>query len=166
MRDNTIRKKMQKMVPKRGVRITRPFMIDRRKKVCIVTACGNQKHDYPLPARKLYKSARITAVYNRRCNCDMYILSAKHGLLPSEKVIAPYNRIMDQMRMQELLLDMIPVLQKYDKVIFFNGGARSLYAECIKEACNRADRPLDSFGSKILEGIGDLEAKINDACEL
>ena len=66
-------------------------MFGRKKKVCVVTACGKTKRDVPLPARKLYKSARITAVHNRKSDCDMYILSAKHGLIPSEKVIEPYD---------------------------------------------------------------------------
>ena len=62
--------------------------------IAIVTACGNKKESVPLPAYKLYKSSRIKAVYNRRQNHDMFILSAEHGLIPAEKVIAPYNRLM------------------------------------------------------------------------
>ena len=46
-------------------------MFGRKKKVCVVTACGKTKRDVPLPARKLYKSARITAVHNRKSDCDM-----------------------------------------------------------------------------------------------
>ena len=72
-------------------------------KICIVTACGNKKHAEPLPAWKIYKSSRIKAVYNRRNNHDMYILSAQHGLVFSEKIIAPYNRIMDEERAKELV---------------------------------------------------------------
>ena len=33
----------------------------------------------------------------------MYILSAEHGLLPSEKIIKPYNRLMDEKRVKELV---------------------------------------------------------------
>ena len=139
-------------------------MFGRKKNVCVVTACGKTKRDVPLPARKLYKSARITAVHNRKCGCDMYILSAEHGLLPSEKVIGPYDRVMDPERMRELLPDMIPVLQEYDEVIFFKAGARKLYADCMEEACSKADRPLDSFGFGFMGDIGKLEEKIKDAC--
>ena len=67
----------------------------------------------------------------------MYILSAEHGLLPSEKIIGPYDRVMDPERMRELLPDIIPVLQEYDEVIFFKAGARKLYADCMEEACNK-----------------------------
>ncbi len=135
-----------------------------KKKVCVITACGNKKHDDPLPARMLYKSPRITAAYNRKRGLDMYILSAEHGLLPSEKVIGPYDRVMDPERMRELLPDMIPVLQEYDEVIFFKAGARKLYADCMEEACNKAGKPLDSFGFGFMGDIGKLEEKIKDAC--
>ena len=99
-------------------------MFGRKKKVCVVTACGDTKRDVPLPARKLYKPPRITAVHNRKCGCDMYILSAKHGLIPSEKVVEPYDMDLGRGRIAELLPDMVPVLKKYDKVIFFKGRRR------------------------------------------
>ena len=138
-------------------------MFGRKKKVCVVTACGKTKRDVPLPARKLYKSSRITAVHNRKCGCDMYILSARHGLIPSEKVIEPYDMWLDRERIAELLPDMVPVLKKYDKVIFFKAGAGAVYDECMKAACDRAGRPLDSFGSGFMSGIGELEGKIEAA---
>ena len=34
------------------------------KKICIVTACGNKKHDKPMRACQIYTSSRIKAVYN------------------------------------------------------------------------------------------------------
>ena len=109
-------------------------MFGRKKKVCVVTACGDTKRDVPLPARRLYKPPRITVVHNRKCGCDMYILSAKHGLIPSEKVIEPYDMDLGRGRIAELLPDMVPVLKKYDKVIFFKAGAA--YDECMKAACD------------------------------
>lgn len=140
-------------------------MVDHKKKICIVTACGNKKHDNSLPAWKIYKSPRISAVYKRKGDCDMYILSAKHALVHSEKVIEPYNMILEQERIKELLPSMVTVLQKYDKVIFFKAGARSLYENCMKEACNRADVPLDSFGFGFMGDIGKLEEKIRTSYE-
>ena len=137
-------------------------MVGSKNKVCVITACGNKKRDHPSPAWKLYKSPRITAVYNRKCDCDMYILSARHGLLPSEKVIAPYNQIMDRERAKELLPSMVQVLQEYDRVIYFKAGARGIYEECMKEACAQADRPLDSFGYGFMGGINEMGERIED----
>ena len=94
----------------------------------------------------------------------MYILSSKYGLLHSEKVIEPYDMVLDRERVRELLPDMIPVLQEYDKVIFFKAGAKKLYTECIEEACEMTGTELDLFGFGFMGGIGDLEGKIRDAC--
>ena len=57
------------------------------KKICIITSGGSKKRDSALPARRLFKSPRITAVHNRRDGHDMYILSSKYGLLHPEKII-------------------------------------------------------------------------------
>lgn len=140
-------------------------MAGSKNRVCVITACGNKKCDRPSPAWQCYKSPRIRAVYKRRDGCDMYILSARHGLLPSEKEIEPYNRIMDGERARELLPGMIRVLQGYDKVIYFKAGARGIYEECVKEACARACRPVDSFGYAFMGGIGELPERIKRARE-
>ena len=140
-------------------------MVGSKNKVCVITACGNKKRDHPSPARKLYKSSRITAVYNRRDGCDMYILSARHGLLPSEKVIAPYDQIMDWKRKRELLPSMVEVLQGYDRVVYFKAGASGIYEKCMKEACAQAGKQLDSFGSRNMGGIGELPERIKRARE-
>ena len=126
------------------------------KKTCIVTACGNKKHDKPMRAWQLYTSPRIKAVYNRKMNKDMYILSAEHGLLFSENVIGPYDRIMDEHRSAELIHDMIPIIQKYDTVIFFKGGAGKLYRQCIQTACDKANSKMISVGYANLGDIGKL----------
>ena len=72
-------------------------------KVSVVTACGNKKETIPLPAWQLYKSPRIKAVYNRKGDNDMFILSAEHGLIPAEKVPSPYNRLMAERRCNDVV---------------------------------------------------------------
>ena len=130
-------------------------------KVCVITACGNKKESVPLPAWKIYKSPRIKAVYKRKHDCDMYILSAEHGLLPAEKIIKPYNRLMDETRAKELLPNIESVVKNYDGVIYFKAGARKLYEECLKNACEKNNVKLISFGFGIMGGINELEDKIN-----
>lgn len=132
-------------------------------KVCVVTACGNKKESIAMPAWKIYKSSRIKAVYNRKGDHDMYILSAEHGLLPSEKIIEPYNRIIGEQRCQELIPKLKPILENYDAVVFFKAGARNLYEKCLKSACNESNVKLISFGFGFMGGINELEEKINKA---
>ena len=135
------------------------------KKICIVTACGNKKHDVSMRAWQLYRSPRIKAVYNRRTGKDMYILSAEHGLLFSEKVIEPYNRIMDESRAEELMPHLIPIVSKYDTVIYFKAGARSIYEQCLGEACKKAGKKMISFGYGFMGDIGSLQNIIRTESE-
>lgn len=125
-------------------------------KVLIVTACGAKKNDKPMPAYKLYKSSRIKAVYNRRCDSDMCILSAEYGLVAAHEIIKPYDRIMDEKRVRELVPLVTPKIQDYDCVVFFKGGARKTYLSCIKASCKRAGKPLVTLGYANMGGINDL----------
>tara|TARA_B100000586_G_C19766399_1_gene284093 strand:- start:57 stop:455 length:399 start_codon:yes stop_codon:yes gene_type:complete len=131
-------------------------------KYTVITACGNKKNSLPLPAWQLYKSPRIKAVYNRKGNHDMYILSAKYGLVNAEKIIEPYNRIMDDARCDELLPEIKKTVEKYDTVIFFKAGARKLYEQCIVKACEMANIRIISFGFGFMGGINDLPKYLSE----
>lgn len=131
------------------------------RNIVLVTACGRTKENKALPAWKLYRSPRIRHL-KRKANSlgiDLYILSAKYGLVYSEEVIYPYDVIMDEKKIYEL----IPIVQKQiekinpNKVIYYKGGARREYLECIKEACLRANIKFVSFGYKNLGEVGRLE---------
>ena len=87
----------------------------------------------------------------------MYILSAKHGLLDTEKIVHPYDRKMTKERSSELVYQVSEITRKYDTIIFFKAGSNQLYFDCIKNACGVAGIKLVSFGSKSMEGIGNLE---------
>jgi len=125
-------------------------------KVLVVTACGAKKNSTPMPAYKLYKSARIKAVYNRRNGCDMAILSAEYGLVGVYKTIKPYERVMDERRAKELAPSVAKKLQGYDCVIFFKGGARKSYFSCMRAACDKARKTLVTLGYANMGGINDL----------
>ncbi len=134
-----------------------------QNKICVITACGNKKEIIPLPAWKIYKSPRIKAVHKRTSNEDMYILSAEHGLLPAEKIIDPYNRLLDKERVEKLLPKIESVIKKYDKIIYFKAGARKLYEECLDIACKKMGVEMISFGFGFMGGINELESRINEA---
>ena len=129
-------------------------------RILVVTACGNKKEQVPMPAWKLYKSSRIKAVYNRKGNHEMCILSAEHGLLQAEKITVPYNRLMDERRCSELIPQVKKVVKNYDAVVFFKAGARKLYENCISQACSESNVKLISFGSGFMAGINELPEKI------
>ena len=111
-----------------------------KSKSALIAACGAKKREKPMEAYRLYRSSRIKAVYNRRGDCDMFILSSEYGLIGAHQIIAPYERIMDEARTIELLPSVVEKLQSYDNVIYFKGGARKAYLYCVEEACRRAGK--------------------------
>jgi len=129
--------------------------------ILVVTACGAKKNSQPMMAHQLYKSSRITAVYNRRSGCDMAILSAEYGLIGAEEVIAPYERVMDEKRAQELVPSVAERIELYDFVVFFKGGARKAYLLCLKNSCRRVRKTLVTLGYANMGGINDLPEAIN-----
>tara|TARA_B100001123_G_C15228257_1_gene994070 strand:- start:689 stop:1432 length:744 start_codon:yes stop_codon:yes gene_type:complete len=137
----------------------------RTGKICVITACGNKKENVSLPAWKIYKSSRIKAVYKRRSDEDMYILSAEHGLLSAEKVIKPYNRLLDEDRTKILLPKIESIIKEYEKIIYFKAGARKLYEDCLSVACKNMGVEMESFGFGFMGGINELENRINKSKE-
>ncbi len=131
--------------------------------VMLVTACGNKKEKIALPAGKLYKSPRIRYLYKKakELNIPFYILSAKYGLINSEQVIEPYDKIMTQERIYELLENVKEVIRDFDVVVFYQGGARREYRELIELACNELGKTLIKYGYKNMGDIGKTEDIIN-----
>jgi len=61
-------------------------------KIHFITICATNKHDIPLPAIDLYKGGYWEIVKKISTIVDYtWILSAQNGLIPSTKVIKPYN---------------------------------------------------------------------------
>ena len=50
-------------------------------------------------------------------------------------------------------------LENYDCIIFFKGGARKAYLHCIKNAAQKAGKPLVTLGYANMGGINDWTAK-------
>lgn len=75
-----------------GPEVTASVEKVRSNTVCLV-ACTSRKGDQPAAAEFIYRSPLFSAArsYAERRADQWFILSAKHGLLSPEDVIAPYN---------------------------------------------------------------------------
>lgn len=110
-------------------------------KTIVLLACVATKADSPQQAQNLYISAlfKKSLNYGKSLHPDaMYILSAKHYLLPLEKVIAPYNMTLNDFDADEKKAwaqTVLKLLQKRghdlqrDKFIFLAGKAYRKYLE-------------------------------------
>lgn len=68
-------------------------------------ACSSQKLEHPAPALDLYQGAlfKKSRAYAERRGVDaIFILSAKHGLVPAKQVIAPYNETLNEKGAREI----------------------------------------------------------------
>lgn len=64
--------------------------------VIALVACAAHKQTKPAPAAQLYTSTlfRLAATYAKHNADAWYVLSAKHGLVSPEQVIAPYDVVL------------------------------------------------------------------------
>jgi hypothetical protein len=110
-------------------------------KTVVLVACVAGKKNKPAPAKDLYDSDlfhKSMAYANKLTDeNDIYILSAKHKLLPISKVIAPYDMTLKDFSSDEKQAWSEDVLnslkQRYDlnktKFVFLAGEAYKKYLE-------------------------------------
>ena len=131
-----------------------------------MTACGRSKEDRPMPTWRLYRSSRIRYLKKvaDSVGVDYAILSAEYGLVPSKQVIEPYDRVMDDDRCAELFPEIVEALRRMgvDTVVFYRGGARKEYYECIKRAAESAGVRLISVGYAQMGDIGKVKGVLEE----
>ena len=134
-----------------------------KKKIVLITACGNKKENKPTKAGNLYKSSRIRHLYKRskELNIPFYILSAKYGLVNGDEIIAPYNQIMDKKQCEKLKDQIEKILENFDIIIYYKGGARKEYYNCLEIIAKKLNKRFISFGYGNMGDIRKLEDIIN-----
>lgn len=71
----------------------------------LILSCGARKRDAsnPLPAGELYTGPLWSTLRkHRKPGTRVLVLSAEHGLIPEDKAIMPYDRMLDPERVAEL----------------------------------------------------------------
>ena len=133
------------------------------KRIVLVTACGNKKEKTPQEAGKLYRSARIRHLYRRskELNIPFFIISAKYGLVSADEVIEPYNAVMTDEKCKKLKEKILSKLKDFDVIIYYRGGARKTYLDCISEVAKELGKELIVFG---YGNMGDIR-KLTDILE-
>jgi len=129
------------------------------KRIVLITACGNKKEEKPTAAGRLYKSSRIRYLYKRskELGLDFYILSAKYGLVNGDEVIEPYDQVMDKVQCEKLKSQIKEVLKNFDVIIYYKGGARREYLECLEMIAKELNKKFITFGYGNMGDIGKLE---------
>ena len=92
----------------------------------------------------MYDSSRIKHLgsWCRDHTIPFCILSAERGLIDGDTIIEKYERVMDSTRAAELVPQVALKLRGFDAVVFFKGGARYSYADCIRQAAIASECPV------------------------
>lgn len=68
-------------------------------KIALIS-CSKEKRPYPCTASELYSASTLFSLsyqYAKKNTERIYILSAKYGLVPDDKVIEPYDQTLNDM---------------------------------------------------------------------
>ena len=99
-------------------------------KTIALVACVIKKQDRPMPARDLYTSPlfRKASAYAQRVANEWFILSIKHGLVPPDRVIAPFDETLMGMPVKErrawarrVMAELAKILAPGDHVVMLAG---------------------------------------------
>lgn len=93
--------------------------------IAIIVSCSKNKQKGTMEASRLYTGQffSLVSIIAKRINADLYILSAKYGLIPSTKVISDYDqRINSHSDIQRVKQQSdFSQLDKYHYVVLFMG---------------------------------------------
>jgi len=133
------------------------------KRIVLITACGSKKEEKPTIAGRLYKSPRIRYLYkkSKEFRLDFYILSAKYGLISGDEIVEPYDQVMDKAQCEKLKSQIRDILKNFDVIIYYKGGARKEYLECLEVIAKELNKKLITFGYGNMGDIGKLEEILN-----
>jgi len=109
----------------------------------VLVSCVSKKQTVSSPAKDLYTSDWFpkASLYAQKIGDLWFILSAKYGLLPPDKVIEPYNvtlksmsKYQRKMWAKRVLQDLMPHISPNDTIIFLAG---QVYREFLEESLHR-----------------------------
>lgn len=140
----------------------------------VLLSCTKSKLDKPSPAQELYSASPMfkkTLEYGKSLDPDkMYILSAKHHLVPMTKVLAPYDKTLKEMKKdekekwaEETIKQMKSAGLNLDKdtFVFLTG---SEYMKPLKPYIKNIEVPME--GKRLGERLGWLNSQINKLKEV
>ena len=128
-----------------------------KRKPVLVIACGNKKEPGRVPVHQkylggLWQQYRASAPSIPSKDMRVFVMSAKHGLLPETEVISSYNRrlVPDSKRTLERgerrVSTIIPELvtqikrRRFPDTIYFSGSA--IYLQALREAARQTGRDV------------------------
>lgn len=139
----------------------------KEEKTLIIAGCSKLKKDYETKAIDLYWGQIFKSIkkYIEINDYELYILSAKHGLIKKDEIIAPYNQTIktkkDIKELKEKILknDLLKTIEDYDRIELLMGNS---YQEALTKAIieSNINMNMNVFGIEKKNGIFDYKKNI------
>ena len=137
-----------------------------------LVSCASQKQDHPCPARELYAPSTLFSLsyaYAKSVAGRVYILSAKHGLVDEDAVLAPYDETLNDMSADARMDWSRKVLAQLGEVCDLSGDqfiilAGRNYYEFLLPALKNVTLPLGNLPlGKRIELLHRLNTRFDEA---
>jgi len=136
-----------------------------------LVSCVSKKKPAQLPAKDLYDSPwfKKARAYVESTGSLWFILSAEYGLLEPDRIVAPYEKTLNQMSIrdrrhwsQDVLADLRRILTLDDRVVFLAGMKyREFLDRNVAALCREVEVPMQ--GLRIGEQLQWLDAQVSQS---
>jgi len=119
-------------------------------------SCVGKKRAVPAPARDLYTSDWFVKArtYVESTRCPWFILSAEHGLVQPERILAPYERTLNTMHKSDrkawaarVKVQMDESLPAADRIVVFAGMRyREFLMDYLRQHAQTVEVPMEGLG--------------------
>lgn len=120
-----------------------------------LVSCVSMKRSVPSQARDLYTSPWFikARAYVEAMRSPWFILSAEYGLLPPDRVVAPYERTLNTMGVadrrvwaQNVLTALVPQLTGVGRVVILAGERyREFLLPVMRRSCPSVEVPMEGL---------------------
>jgi len=136
-----------------------------------LVSCVSKKKPAQLPAKDLYDSPwfKKARAYVESTGSPWFILSAEYGLLEPDRIVAPYEKTLNQMSVgdrrrwsEDVLADLRRILALDDRVVFLAGMKyREFLEPVVVTLCRDVAVPME--GLRIGEQLQWLDRQVSQS---
>lgn len=132
------------------------------KKIFLV-GCGAKKQNGFHSAEDLYESSRITwaknLAYNDETKCNLFILSAKYGIVSGKTLLFNYDLMMDDSIADALYSKVARQLRlnNVNEILFFKGSLNKSYIKLVEKVTRELDIKLTAIGTGCMGGAKEVK---------
>lgn len=142
----------------------------RSERTLVICGCSKMKKNYKTEAGELYEGQIFKSIkkYTENHNYELFILSAKYGLIKKSEIIAPYDQTIktkkDIKELEEKILraKLLKNVKKFKRIELLMGNS---YLEALLHAIKQIDLKAQIYTIEKKNGIFDYKKNIKKLLE-